>query len=92
MRSGSWQYRLLAYITAPGVSWWGLPVALTSAVLLHGRASGFQWRSFGSVEFAVRLLVGLFIGVIGGNIFGRVMKGQGVDLAVLDGKDPKPPV
>jgi hypothetical protein len=44
------------------------------------------------LEFAIRLAVGLFFGVIGGNIFGRVLKRQGLDLAVLDGEDPEAPV
>jgi hypothetical protein len=88
----SWRHRLWTYITAPGVFWWGLPVAITSALWLQGSARGYHWKAYWSLEFLVRLLVGLFFGVIGGNAFGRTMKRHGADLAVLDGKDPDPPV
>lgn len=91
MARRSWRQRLLAYVSAPGVFWWGLPLTLTTAVWTHGRASGFQARAYWSVEFLIRLLVALVVGVIGGNVFGRLMKRQGVDLAVLDGKDPESP-
>jgi hypothetical protein len=87
----SWRSRFWAYVSAPGVFWWGLPAALTWAVAFHARTYGVQWRSFWSVEFSIILAVAVVFGVIGGNVFGRIMARHGVDLGVLDGKDPEPP-
>ena len=90
--SRSWRSGLWAYLRAPGVFWWGLPVAITWAVWFHARTVGVQWRSFWSLEFLIVLGVAVvFIGFIGGNAFGRLMKRQGADLDVLDGKDPGSP-
>ena len=85
----SWRSRFWAYVTAPGVFWWGLPVAITCAVWFHAKTYGVQWRSFWSVEFLVVLAVAVVFGVIGGHVFGRTMLGHGADVGVLDGKDPK---
>ena len=84
--------RFWAYLTAPGVFWWGLPVMLTTAIWTHGRRHGFTFASFWSVGFLVWLVVAVVFGVIGGNVFGRTMKRHRLDLGVLDGKDPEPPV
>ena len=87
--SPSWRSRFCAYVSAPGVFWWGLPVAITWAVWFHARTYGVQWRSFWSVEFFIVLAVAIVFGVIGGNVFGRTMARYGVDLGALDGKDPE---
>jgi hypothetical protein len=89
MNERRWRQRFWAYLAAPGVFWWGLPVALTTTVWLQGRATGFRLSSYWSIEFAIRLAVGLIFGVIAGNVFGRTMKRHGADLAVLDGEDPE---
>ena len=62
---------------------------MVPAAGLQARTVGLQWRSFWSLELLVVLGVAVvFIGVIGGNAVGRLMKRQGADLDVLDGKDP----
>jgi hypothetical protein len=58
-----------------GVWFWGLPMAVTCALVTHWRAAGpgFTWRSLWSVEFAVRFVVSLYVGSVAGRLFGAAM-------------------
>jgi hypothetical protein len=57
-----------------GIIWWGIPTAVILAVWLHGKWYGFGLSRLWSVEFLVLLLSCLlFVGVLGGLMFGRVL-------------------
>ena len=71
-------HRIRAFIFAPGVIRWGLPVAITSTLWLHSREFGFSWVSLWNAIFWIRLAINLVItGVIGGNVFGYLMRRGG---------------
>ena len=74
--------RIRAYLFAPGVIRWGLPVAITSTLWLHWREFGFSWASLWGAQFWIRLAVNVVItGIIGGNVFGYLMARGGLPLS-----------
>ncbi len=83
--------RLWWYISSPGALWWGLPVGIGSAVWLHGRDFGFTLPAFLRLEFAIRLAVGLILGIIGGNVFQAAARGLGMSMDHLPGTHRDPP-
>lgn len=57
-----------------GIVWWGLPVAIISAVYIHDEHYGTSLAGFLTVEFAVHLVVSILItGFAGGWFFARFM-------------------
>jgi hypothetical protein len=53
-----------------GIVWWGVPVAIVTAVARQDRDYGISLAGFLSANFAITLVINLVItGVIGGLIF-----------------------
>ena len=57
-----------------GIVWWGLPVAIITAVARQDRDYGTSLAGFLSKNFAITLVINLVItGVIGGLIFAWIL-------------------
>ncbi len=79
--------RLWGYLTAPGVIWWGIPLAVISSVWQHVREEGAGWDRLFTTRFFIRLVIALIItGVIGGNLFQWIITRAGFRFPTRGGR------
>jgi hypothetical protein len=65
----------LVLSTWQGIVWWGLPVAIITAVMRHARDHGTAFAGFLTTDFAIQLGINVVItGLLGGSLFAWLLR------------------